>query len=257
MNTGGQIISYSFAVFLAVLLHLGVVGLLLANWSEATGLVVDTQPYYIEARVLTDNPFQSRADRERQRQQAALDRLQRQRQATDASLKEQQAAWERERQRLEELQKQAALQAQVEQSLAETAAEPDPARQNGIQQSRADLAESLARAVAREQSYRKAVTDDEKAQAYVWQIKSDIVANWSRPPSARNGMQALLRVRLIPTGEVIDVKLEESSGNDAFDRSAVLAVNKARQFTVPEDSRSFEQYFREFTVLFRPEDLRL
>ena len=70
-------------------------------------------------------------------------------------------------------------------------------------------------------------------------------------------MEALLRVRLIPTGEVIDVNVEKSSGNDAFDRSAVLAVRKAERFIVPADSRRFERDFREFPVLFRPDDLRL
>ena len=62
---------------------------------------------------------------------------------------------------------------------------------------------------------------------------------------------------LSPTGEVIDVVLETSSGNDSFDRSAVLAVQKAERFQVPAEPRQFERNFREFTVLFRPEDLRL
>ncbi|MFL2528821.1 MAG: energy transducer TonB, partial [Candidatus Azotimanducaceae bacterium] len=109
----------------------------------------------------------------------------------------------------------------------------------------------------REKDARMAVTDNEKAQVYIAQIQRDIVQNWSRPPSARNGMQAQLRVFLVPTGEVIDVILEEESGNDAFDRSAVLAVNKAERFSVPSESRQFEKSFREFTILFRPEDLRL
>ena len=70
-------------------------------------------------------------------------------------------------------------------------------------------------------------------------------------------MQAQLRVFLVPTGEVIEVILEKRSGNDAFDRSAVLAVTKAERFLVPSDPRQFEKNFREFTILFRPEDLRL
>ncbi len=70
-------------------------------------------------------------------------------------------------------------------------------------------------------------------------------------------MQALLKVFLVPTGEVVSVMVESTSGNDAFDRSAVLAVRKAEQFVVPTDLRQFERNFREFEVLFRPEDLRL
>ena len=70
-------------------------------------------------------------------------------------------------------------------------------------------------------------------------------------------MRALLRVFLVPTGEVVTVVVEESSGNDAFDRSALLAVSKVDRFQVPGQSRQFERNFREFTVLFKPEDLRL
>ena len=116
---------------------------------------------------------------------------------------------------------------------------------------------SLARAIRAEQNDRKAVTDDDKAMAYVSQIQREIIQNWSRPPSARNGMQALLKVYLVPTGEVVNVTLTQGSGNDAFDRSAVLAVRKAERFVVPAESAQFERNFREFEVLFRPDDLRL
>lgn len=115
----------------------------------------------------------------------------------------------------------------------------------------------LANLVAEEQDYRQAVTDDEKAMAYVSQIQADIISNWSRPPSARNGMETILRVFLVPTGELVKVVVEDSSGSDAFDRSALLAVEKAEPFDVPDDPTQFERRFRQFTVLFRPEDLRL
>ncbi len=99
-------------------------------------------------------------------------------------------------------------------------------------------------------------TDSEAvAQSYRLGIYQAVVANWSRPPSARNGMQARLRVELVPTGDVVAVSLVESSGNGAFDRSAEAAVRKARRFEVPKDPDLFEQYFRRFTLLFRPEDL--
>ena len=125
------------------------------------------------------------------------------------------------------------------------------------EQERIKMEDSLSLAIMDEQVGIRAVTDDEKAMAFVSQIQREIIQNWSRPPSARNGMQALLRVYLVPTGEVVNVVLEQSSGNDAFDRSALLAVRKAERFVVPTQSRQFERNFREFEVLFRPEDLRL
>ena len=93
------------------------------------------------------------------------------------------------------------------------------------------------------------------AQSYRYGIYQKVVANWSRPPSARNGMEARLQVELVPTGDVVAVMLVESSGSSAFDRSAENAVRKADRFEVPKESAIFEQYFRQFTLLFKPEDL--
>ena len=93
------------------------------------------------------------------------------------------------------------------------------------------------------------------AQSYRYGIYERVVANWSRPPSARNGMQAKLQVELVPTGDVVTVTLLQGSGNGAFDRSAEAAVQKSRRFEVPVESDIFERYFRRFTLLFKPEDL--
>ena len=68
-------------------------------------------------------------------------------------------------------------------------------------------------------------------------------------------MQARLQVELVPTGEVVAVMLVESSGSAVFDQSAEAAVRKARRFEVPKENAIFEQYFRRFTLLFKPEDL--
>ena len=86
-------------------------------------------------------------------------------------------------------------------------------------------------------------------------IYDQVKRNWSRPPSARNGMETKLLVELIPTGEVVSVSIVNSSGVPAFDRSAEQAVRRSRKFEVPAESRLFETYFRKFFFLFKPEDL--
>ena len=98
-------------------------------------------------------------------------------------------------------------------------------------------------------------TDETASLTYIDGIYRAIVANWSRPPSARNDMEARLRVELIPTGEVVSVTVISSSGNSAFDRSAQAAVRKARRFEVPGEIRLFERHFRSFVLLFKPQDL--
>ena len=93
------------------------------------------------------------------------------------------------------------------------------------------------------------------AQTFFQRIRSKIVANWSRPASARNGMKVTLRVELVPGGEVTAVSLVTSSGDAAFDRSAESAIRRSGRFDVPEDSAIFERRFRRFNLLFNPEDL--
>ena len=93
------------------------------------------------------------------------------------------------------------------------------------------------------------------AMTYVQAIKGAISREWTRPPSARNGMQARLMLHLAPTGELLSVELVTSSGDAPYDRSVQRAIRKARRFEVPENRRLFEAEFRRFTILFRAEDL--
>ena len=117
----------------------------------------------------------------------------------------------------------------------------------------------LARAVAEEEQAAEATaTAAEMAASYASLIQQTVINYWSRPPSARNGMEALLAIQLIPTGEVVSVSVLKSSGNTAFDRSAMNAVEKAGSFPELQQlpAGEFEKTFRRFRLLFRPEDLR-
>ena len=114
---------------------------------------------------------------------------------------------------------------------------------------------SLDQAISSESENLQAGSEEMVAQSYRLGIYELVRQNWSRPPSARNGMKAKLLVELIPTGEVVGVTLVESSDNIAFDRSAERAVRSARRFEVPESNSIFESHFRRFYFLFQPEDL--
>ena len=98
-----------------------------------------------------------------------------------------------------------------------------------------------------------------EAQSYVALIADRIEQKWSRPPSARKGMQCKLRLQLVPTGRVVNVSVISSSGNDAFDRSALQAVQRVESFPEIQQMSSglFEREFRQFTMTFSPQDSRL
>ena len=98
--------------------------------------------------------------------------------------------------------------------------------------------------------------EQDEVQEFLGLIQQTISRNWIRPPSARTGMVVTLRINLLPGGELNDVNVIESSGNPAFDRSAMAAVQKAGRFPVPSDPGKFDRYFRSLKLRFNPEDLR-
>jgi colicin import membrane protein len=119
-----------------------------------------------------------------------------------------------------------------------------------------DLAgDSLQQSLEAEAEQMQGNEAQQRVQTFQAGIYDLVRKNWSRPPSARNGMQARFLVELIPTGEVLSVTLVDGSGSVAFDRSAEQAIRRARRFDVPQDNSEFEANFRRFYFLFRPEDL--
>ena len=81
------------------------------------------------------------------------------------------------------------------------------------------------------------------------------MSNWREPKSSKVGLKTEFIISLVPTGEVIDVSLTKSSGDKAFDQSALLAINKVNRFYDLEMPRKlFDENFRKFTVVFSPKE---
>ncbi|MCD6047875.1 MAG: protein TolA [Gammaproteobacteria bacterium] len=86
---------------------------------------------------------------------------------------------------------------------------------------------------------------------YKAMILQQIQQNWIVPQNVQN-LSCVLQVQVAPGGMVTGVSLVKSSGNEALDRSAIAAVNKASPLPVPKDSAAFAA-FRVFTLTVRPE----
>ncbi|MDB4431628.1 TonB family protein [Pseudomonadales bacterium] len=101
--------------------------------------------------------------------------------------------------------------------------------------------------------------EQDEVARYVAAMSTEIIGRWNRPPSARNHMQVLLSIKLVPNGDVVSVNIKEGSGNAALDRSASLAVQKVGRFDMLQGMprQLFEKHFRNIEIAFRPEDLRL
>ena len=86
-------------------------------------------------------------------------------------------------------------------------------------------------------------------------IRDQVIINWKQPSSAKKGMSAEILISLVPTGEIVEVKLTRTSGNQAFDSSALNAVQKVSKFEGLDMSRRlFDNNFRKFTLVFNPEN---
>lgn len=88
-------------------------------------------------------------------------------------------------------------------------------------------------------------------------IADRIEQNWNRPPNARRGMVVVLGIELSRAGQVVNVTIEKSSGDRAFDLAAEAAVRKVETFKDIIDQMKPEEFnvFRKFNLEFNPEDL--
>lgn len=99
---------------------------------------------------------------------------------------------------------------------------------------------------------KRAAYEQSEVSKYKGLIRSQITRNWIFPASYQKGMKCKILVRLIPSGDVVSVRIIQSSGNSAFDRSVEMAVNKASPLPVPKSSSRLFDHFREVEFVFDP-----
>lgn len=273
---------YPVSFVLAVLLHVMVVGALFLFQRSHTEAIQIVQPPAIRANLVGMNPQarnqqiqeQREAQRAREQREAQQRREEEQRQAAAREEQQRQEQQRAEQERQAELQRIAQLQEQQQREEQQRRQEQERQRQEqqrqeqqrleqqrqqelAAQQERERQQRAQQEAAAQAQAAAAAAQEGEAVMSYTTLIHDLVQQQWSRPPSARNGMMAVLRIRLVPTGEVIDVEVVQSSGDSAFDRAAVTAVNRVG--TIRElqgmDPQLFNRNFRTLLLTFRPEDL--
>lgn len=265
---------YRFAVLASGLLHGGILALLISGWHPEFQPRQLPQTTYMEAALLQVEappaaprpvtkpempeiePAPPRADpAEVQRQRAAADKAAQEKAAQEKAAREKAAADKAARE------KAAADKAAREKAAQEKAAAEKAAREKAAAE-QAARQKAAAEQAAREQAAAENAAAQQLIASYESYVRDRITGNWNRPPSARRDMQVELQVRLVPTGQVMGVAVIRSSGDPAFDQSAVNAVQQVGRFDrLQELSRKdpllFEQNFRTLNLTFRPDDLRL
>ena len=111
----------------------------------------------------------------------------------------------------------------------------------------AELAEELAAEKKNDANSKK----NKIVTRYIGIIREKVESIWVRPASARAGMSCTLKVKLMPGGDVVSVKVVKSSGDHLFDESVKSAVYKAAPLPLPADNRLFVE-FKELNIVFKP-----
>ena len=112
--------------------------------------------------------------------------------------------------------------------------------------------EKIAQAKRVAEQKQRAKFEQGEVAKYKSLIRNQITRNWIFPASYQKGMKCKILVRLIPSGDVVSVRVIQSSGNSAFDRSVEMAVNKASPLPVPKSGSGLFDHFREVEFVFDP-----
>lgn len=197
------------------------------------------------------------------------------------------AAQDAKKKAAEEAKKKAAEEAKKKASAdaaKKKAADDAAAKQKADADKKQKAAQEAAKQRQAQESARKAI-EDKKAGALAellsddtqyQQTKADTVGSqvagnlddliirlvseqWVRPPSARNGMAVTVLIEMLPDGTITNASVTRSSGDPAFDASAVAAVRNVGRVREMQqlDRKTFDSLYRKRSAVFKPEDLGL
>lgn len=264
---------------LSVGMHSLLLILILGNWDffkkeeepykphYVTATLVDLTPKakaappQIKEQVLDSKAYEDMKHlkkQEEQRRKEAEAQVQKQK---DAQAKAAAEAEQLKQQKIKEEQAKAAkakVEAERKKKLAEEQQKAEAEKKRKQEQQAQEEQRRIQAALQKEEKIIAESNDEANVKSYNELIAERVSQNWSRPPSARRGMIAVFNIDMLPNGQVVGVQLIQSSGSDAFDRSAEQAIRKVDRFTEIKDMPIgiFERNFRHFKFAFNPEDLR-
>ena len=254
----------------SVALHLAVlVGAMIGiPWPERARVAVPTAP--IQGVIIDTAAIereQERRDEAARQVRVEQQRQQRQERERVAAADQKRVADEREKQRVAEAERERVAAAKREQERR------DQERRDQQQRDREAQAQREKEAAAQKERDRQAAeqrrreaelqaaleTESDRANAeaaglmdqYIRMIESRIRQHWDRPLSARPGIDCVVNVTQLPTGDVMSAVVGKCNGDDAVRRSIEKAVMEASPLPKPPDPSLFE---RSLIVNFKPEE---
>ncbi len=85
-------------------------------------------------------------------------------------------------------------------------------------------------------------------------ISAAVRGNTRLPDDLKGNPEVRFRVKLLPTGEVVDVERTKSSGNTAYDEAVERAIRKSSPLPLPADREARAAFVPELSFVHRPKE---
>lgn len=195
------------------------------------------------------------AEKKRKAEEKKLADIKKKKQQESKKRKQEQKKLAQQKKQKEELQRKRKLEQQKKQQAeAERKRLAEQKQKQAAEKKRKEAEAALQKEMDAEQAAEQRSLDQQLLNKIISDIYERVTSNFNRTGLPK-GLSCTLRVRLIPGGDVIEVSIEKSSGNDIFDRRAITAVQKSSPFPVPSDIETFDRLkLRDNTLPFNPED---
>jgi colicin import membrane protein len=157
--------------------------------------------------------------------------------------RDEQLAQQKKRELLRQMEEEALMQRMMDEEVA------SESRQIQLAQAQAQAQAQAAAAAAKRQSEVARIVGQ-----YRDMIGAKVRGNTRLPEDLKGNPQVRCVVKLLPTGEVQDVRVVQSSGDKAYDEAVLRAIQKSSPLPLPTDRDARAEFLPELSFLHRPKD---
>lgn len=267
---------HPIAVTFSVLFHLGLVAFFIVgvdffdepvvskpsvNVVKAT--VIDESKVRAEAEKLKKLDQKKKLQEKRRLDQLKADRLKEEKRLADLKKKQSDEKKKIEQLKVAEAARLAKLKQQQADAIKKKVADKkkkeaadklkkaEDAKKRAIAKEKQEQADRLSAMLEAAHNEEQELQAQKAINSYSNIIRQKVERNWIQPAGDMLGLSCIVRVKLIPGGEVVDADITKGSGNALFDRSVELATLKASPLPIPDDPALFKQ-FRNLEFIFDP-----
>ena len=243
------------AVIFAVVLHIVFAGILIFSLNySAPNIVVSPDAKIIKATVIDEGKIKKQREHkkslERQKERDRKKRLEKKK-AEEKRKLDLKKKKEADKKRIALKKKKAEAKRKLDLKKKREAAELKKKEDADRKAREAEFKKQIEAENARLEKEAKRAGQQKEVDKYQALIKQAISNKWRIPVSARQGQECVLKLRLIPSGDVVSVEIIKSSGDAVFDRSVESAVHKASPLPLPPAESALFGEFREIKMPFR------